>query len=480
MGTDVLDFAGLDATAGAAEATNDSETVDTAVDSGTAEATVENTSDGTQTDAAEGSDAAAEGAATGADGKPVVSKEEDLPGTEKTPQEIRKALKAFRDADPKNAAAVKQLHGAFERHEAYKQEFPTVESAREAKAFIELVGGPEGYETLQNIVTSVNESDELLYAADPKIFDNVYEDMKEQGKQDSFGKLASPFLDKLKDVDKKAYYQTLTPHYVASLEASNLPQVLGALSVALEKGDAGAIAEAKALVADMGGWFNSLKNSVEKAKSQAVDPERQKFEAEKLAFTKQQEEYKTTQTKAFQQTVGKESESISNNLLGSNLKSVLKTPYFKAFKADNLKPLASQLQYNLRTELENDKAYQTQMKALWGAKNPDKSKILQVHKIKVESIADRIVRDTVQKMYPDHTKGGSAAGRIAAVAQKKEVAVKNDAAAASTGAAQYVAVKPKNINREMDPKGLLEITGKGYIPNGKGGWRLVTWRKPLT
>ena len=83
-------------------------------------------------------------------------------------------------------------------------------------------------------------------------------------------------------------------------------------------------------------------------------------------------------------------------------------------------------------------------------------------------------------MYPDHAKGGSAAGRVAAANQKKEAVVKADAAAVSTGQPQYVAVKPKNLNREMDPKQLLEIAGKGYIPNGKGGWRLVTWRKPLS
>jgi hypothetical protein len=137
----------------------------------------------------------------------------------------------------------------------------------------------------------------------------------------------------------------------------------------------------------------------------------------------------------------------------------------------------------LFAELSADKAYQTQMKAMWGAKNPDRAKILQYHKTKVESMAERIVRTTVQRMYPDHTRGGSAAGRVAAQKQKAEAQAKADAAqkqAVASGAKvqpQYVAVKPKNINREMDPNNLLEIAGRGYVPNGAGGWRLVTWRK---
>lgn len=477
----LLDFAGLDAAAAAVETTPDVDStttdvaVDTAVDSG-ADTSVDNTP---QEDSAEGSkdsktvDSADKGAAT-KDAKPAV---EALPGDEKTPQEIRRVLKAIKDADPKNAAAVKQLHGAFERFNAYKDVYPTVDEAKEAKSFIENIGGYEGFEKMQTLVADIESSDQLLYAGDGKIIENIYDDMKSEGKQDAFGKLASPFLDKLKEVDKKAFYATLTPHYVASLETSQLPQVLTALTAALAKGDETGVAQAKELVADMSNWFKELKGSVEKAK-QGPSPEQLALKADREKFEKEQQEFKTNQTKEFQTAVGKEAEASNNKKLGAELAPYLKSAYFKAFKTDNLRPLARQIQSDLRDELSADKAYQTQMKALWGAKTPDRAKILQYHTTKIDTMAARIVRDAINKMYPDHAKGGSAAGRVAAAAQKKEAVAKADAAAVSTGQPQYVAVKPKNLNREMDPKNLLEIAGKGYIPNGKGGWRLVTWRKP--
>src|ERR1035437_7917837 len=75
------------------------------------------------------------------DGTPkdaVSADAEDLPGTEKTPQDIRKALKALRDSDPAHAGAVKQLHGAFERYEAVKAIFPGgVNEIKQAKEFMD-------------------------------------------------------------------------------------------------------------------------------------------------------------------------------------------------------------------------------------------------------------------------------------------------------------------------------------------------------
>jgi hypothetical protein len=479
----LLDFAGLDAAAAAVETTPEVDstvTVDTATDSGADtnvdSASREDSAEGTSDTKAEGVDSAVKTEA-GKEKTATAAKDEALPGDEKTPQEIRRVLKAIKDADPKNAAAVKQLHGAFERYNAFKEIYPTVQEAQEAKQFIENIGGYDGFEQLQTTLKSVEESDQLLYAGDGKLIDDIYEQMKGENKQDSFGKLASPFLDKLKEVDKKAYYNTLTPHYVASLEASHLPQVLSALTAALGKGDEAGLAQAKELVADMDGWFKSLKGEAEKSK-QGPTPEQLALKAEREKFQKEQADFKTNQTKEFQQAVGKEAETSNNKKLGAELTPYLKTAYFKAFKTENLKPLARQIQDDLRSELTADKGYQTQMKALWGAKNPDRAKILQFHNTKIETMAARIVRDAVNKMYPDHAKGGSAAGRVAAATQKKEAVAKADAAATSAGQPAYVAVKPKNINRSMDPKSLLEIAGKGYIPNGKGGWKLVTWRKP--
>src|SRR5208283_5088865 len=114
MADSVLDFAGLGEAAVTTEApVVEAPVVETpateapVVETGKKEAKQQYNSDGTPKEPA--ADAA---------------KVEDLPGTEKTPQEIRGLLKQMRDADPKNVAAVKQLHGAFERWEATKAIYP--------------------------------------------------------------------------------------------------------------------------------------------------------------------------------------------------------------------------------------------------------------------------------------------------------------------------------------------------------------------
>jgi hypothetical protein len=52
-----------------------------------------------------------------------------------------------------------------------------------------------------------------------------------------------------------------------------------------------------------------------------------------------------------------------------------------------------------------------------------------------------------------------------------------DAKAAATGKPIYVGAKPKNLLRQYDPGSLLEIAGRGYVPDGRGGRRYITWRK---
>jgi hypothetical protein len=81
-------------------------------------------------------------------------------------------------------------------------------------------------------------------------------------------------------------------------------------------------------------------------------------------------------------------------------------------------------------------------------------------------------------MYPNYAKGGAAAGRVAAAAEKKAAVVKAEQQTpVDASKPQYVAVKPKNLDRTRRDATLLEIAGKGYIPDGKGGFRFVTWRK---
>ena len=463
----ILDFAGLDSAADAVEATD--------VDTPEAGAEVVDTPAAGAEEIKDGE----EGSKNNADGTPreKVATDADLPGSKATPQNVRQALKALRDADPKNAAIVKELHGAYERHGAYAKVFAKVSDAVDAKTFIDSVGGQEGVDSLKAVNDMALASDEMLYAGDPKLIENIVADLKSEGKIEALGKMAPAFLDALKTNDEKGYYAAFSPHFLAGIDKVNLPGAIGAIVAALKPGTDGkiseaAIKEATEVAAGMSAWYQGLKQQAAAAKKPVADdvnPERVKFEAEKTTY----EEGKKAD---FNKGVATEADKYNNRALGKVLAPFLRTAFFKDFPRETLIDLGNGIKSRLFATLKADAVYQKQMDAMWKAKSPDKAKILEYHNAKVDSIAEDIVRGTVQARYPGYAKGGKAAGKAAAAAAKTTAAATVDAAAAATGKPVYVAVKPKweAIDHDKDPKDLMFIAGKAYL---KGSGKLVTWRK---
>src|ERR1700690_731928 len=483
MADAILDFAGLEDTADATAANAEPEvTVDLDAPEEGAEVVTEGAEKVETTEAVKDGD---EKSPNNADGTPK-DKTAVVKETDSTPQNVRKALKAMRDADPANAKIVKALHTEYERAAAYSKAFPKVADAINAKAFIDSVGGQEGWETAQATIKNIEETDELLYNGDAKtLVGNIVSDLKEQGKMDRIGALAEPLLEALREHDEKAFLKMYAPHFIASLEKVNLNGAISALGNTLAKlmGDDGktlnpdALKTAKEIAADMKAWFDGEKKGVEAAKVKPVDtlaPEREKL-------TKERTEFETTKKKEFQESVGRDCEKSNNQKLGSHLKGYLQKPFFKEFPRATLIDLGNGIKQNLYAAMKADASYQTQMKAMWGQKKPDAAKIKEYHDTWLDTNGERIVRDTVQNRYPGYAKGGKAAGRVAAAATKTEATAKVDAAAAATGKPTYVAAKPKweSIDWEKDPKQLLYIAGKAYLHStvkGQPG-KFVTWRK---
>src|SRR4029077_7264044 len=76
--------------------------------------------------------------------------DEDKPVDARTnPAAVRAALKALRDSNPAMAPIARQLNDAFGRYNAYKQVFPKVAEAQNARALLDAVGGEEGFVSLQ-------------------------------------------------------------------------------------------------------------------------------------------------------------------------------------------------------------------------------------------------------------------------------------------------------------------------------------------
>jgi hypothetical protein len=480
----ILEFSGLD-TVGADAAVETTAVETTTTETPVVDAT-KSTVDATKSDetaVSANKDAKQQYNSDGTPKEAVAAPDEELPGTEKTPSEIRQSLKALRDLDPKHASAVKQLHGAFERFEAVKAIFPGgVAEVKQAKEFLDLVGGHEGLESLQGTKAAAEASDAKLY--DPEknaeLISDVVADLKAQGKLENLGSLTSSILDAAKEHNEAGYYKAFAPHFLSGLELVHIPNAFAGLQKALNDPDpAKAVAAAKTISDDLSAWYKELDDTNKKAKDAVVSPERKQLDADRAAFLKDQETFKSNQSTEFKNSVASSCEKHNNKSLGTQLKDFLRMPFFQGFGRENLMPLGNTIKTTLYETLKSDHAYQAQMKAMWAAKTPDRAKIEEYHSARVDSIASDIVRNTVQKMYPGYAKGGAAAGRIAAKVAKTTATTTADATAAkntAAGKATYVAAKPvwDSIDWSKDPKQLLYITGKAYL---KTGGKLVTWRK---
>jgi hypothetical protein len=503
MGADALiDFAVLDSAAAAVETPTETQTteVETPVEGSETQTTeVETPVEGSETQTTETESTNADGSEKTEEEK-VAFKEKEAKAkadksidTKATPENVRKALKAMRDSNPANAAVAKELHGAYERFNAYKAEFSTVTAAKEAKAFIESVGGPEGYQKMQEALDSVTAVDEMLYAADSKIWDNVIEDLKANGHPEALGELAPAFLEKLKAHDVDAFYNTTIPVVANALKEVHMDSFVSQFNAALaEKNDKGEVvpnvAKITSLVKSITDWYNDLNNDAKTRTTTPTEtPERKKFLAEKAAFEKTKADATTEDRKKFESGVAEECEKKNNISLGKILGGFLKMPFFKDFPYETKVDLGNGIKERLYAALKADNAYQTMMSGMWKQKTPDRAKIVQYHEAKLNSIATDIVTKTIQARYPNYAKGGSAAGKAAAATVKKETAAKAATQSVNTGKPIYVASRPTNLVRDPIKVGgkdytssdlvTLQITGRGFVktPDGKSV-KFVTWR----
>lgn len=421
-----------------------------------------------------------------------------------TSESVSKYLKGLKDSDPKSAAVTRTLRDAYFSHDAYKKEFSTVQEARNAKAFIEAIGGEQGWESAQSEINNIHETDALVHAGDSRVWDNVVEDLRSENHLDSLPKLVTSGLSKLKEVNPDAYWEAFSPALYEGLVEIKLPQTVDYLDrafAALEselktaqfaegsqfKGQSKALEGLKATIADMKRFMTDESSKDEKRKDTRVSPEMEKLNREREAFNKQVQERDVKERNDFKNSVATELEKTNNTTLGAALAPYLKMAFFKDFPLPTKQDLGRGIKAHLYNTLENDKAYQIQMKNYWSAKSPDRAKIAEYHKTKMDAIAKDIVKTVIEQRYPNYAKGGSAAGKIAAQKTKTAAATKASTQSVQSGKPIYVAAKPKDLIRDEITVGgkelsksdlqMLEITGKGYVKGTNGVVRFITWRK---
>jgi hypothetical protein len=470
----IVDFAGLDSAAAAVVPAAGSDS-NVQVPPDTAQNTGEDNAEVNAGEGAEAKEGTEQGTEKNEDGTPKADALDNAKSP--TPQNVRQALKAWRDSDPENkenGAVVKELHNAYERKLAYDAEFKGgVMEARKTTAWLkEISGGTPGLEAAQSSwaatqeqLTQIQATDELLYAGSPELIENIVADLKSEGKIDALGRMAPAFMEALKANDPAGYVSTLSSLLPQALREAEVDVALNSAFKAISEGNT---EQAKSLLKGIGKWFSELEGRAAASKKAALDPEKQ-------ALAKEKADWETQKVTERTNGIAKEAETLSNKVLGNELKAFLKEPFFKQFSRENLKPLGNSIKQDMYATLKADKPYQAQMKAMWAAKNPDRAKIVEYHKAKLESIAAETVRNAVDRMYPNHARGGAAAGRAAEAKAKQQTQQKANATAVATGKPVFVATKPKldEIDWSKDPKEYLHIAGRAYLKSGK----YVTWRR---
>jgi hypothetical protein len=527
MGMDILSAAGFsDAAAGD---TTSAETPEvTTGGEGTETTTTTTTEAGAEGEVTEG-----ESVVAGEEAEKVEGQEEGKApesGKTPTPQSVHQAIKKLRDADPANAGVAKILKDSYERSRAYSQVFASVNEARDFKSAIEARGGLDGIQKLETFQQEVLNSDNLLFAGDPSTITNLVSDLKETGHIDALGKLATPFLSALQAEDPEAFKGVARSVMVQGLEANRFqpfikdvnsrvaeasrqalsvaqslegiltigkdgkvyatdattPENLRALTTAL-KGLSGLLKSGSAenpglaeQTQSLQTWFDEQSKasaSSPKTAAEKLAPEMEKFNKERDAFNKQRTDFESQQVENQRNAIVSEADKGNIRMLGKSLTPFLKMAFFQGLGKPALSELGKDIRSALYNSLTNDKAYQSAMKGFWSQKTPNRDQILQYHNAKVESIADRIVRDTVQLRYPMYAKGGAAAGRVAAKTTAAGAGKQIGGAGTTPKTATYVAQRPKPEDMDMAaPNAELEMIAAGRARlKSTGKW--VTWRK---
>lgn len=300
------------------------------------------------------------------------------PGQSKapTPKQLTDALKAFREGSPEYVQAAKILQDSYFRSQAYEK-LGSIDDIRNIKTQIEAVGGIEGLAELQSTLSSVEETDALLEAGDPRIIDQIIEDSPE-----GFKKLAPHTLSRLSKLDPEAYSRTVQPHLVRALVDANLPAVLNNLyTMAKDK------PEIQGVVRDIMQWFESQKSAAERADRDLLNPDNDRFRT-------REENLRKEERKLVDQNITSQIDPHVRNELARGL-----APYIASINAmppAQRQDVARATMKGLAEALKADRVYQSQISALMKARKPDVSKIVALNKSKVSQLAPQIIQAIVK------------------------------------------------------------------------------------
>jgi len=196
------------------------------------------------------------------------------------PRELSRALRELREAHPNHAGSLKSLNDSFYANRAYREVFPNIDEARTAKSTIDALGGSEGITRMRSEIQASRELDSLAQEGDPRAIHSLADEYPE-----GFKRLVQPALERLQNMDRQAYADTLRGPILQSLEGDGVIQTIGAAIEELKAGNADRASRELDRVAT---WYRDIKQKETDFRNRWQDPRLQDLQKREQSVRQQQ------------------------------------------------------------------------------------------------------------------------------------------------------------------------------------------------
>lgn len=300
-----------------------------------------------------------------------------------TPQAIAEKLSEIKKNDP---ALATRLHQEVKNSLEAKRFL----SANNAKSFDELktlLSKPD--QTTEEFRQTVEATDELLYSANPALWDNVIEDLKANGHPEALGALAPSFLEKLEAHDSGAFVDVQRSLFVRSMQESGAIGAINTIHKALAENR---VADAKSTLAALGKFVSEELDAHQNA---------DKGRTERLAAS---EKATTVTVEKLRTEAGVAVDSSMNVTLGGFLRPLLQNQ-LKGLSRVDLESLATAIRSEAKLALGKDAVYVKEMSKAYNEMKTPAQKAALMRKfeaaLKKDDFGKKLVERVCKEKYPD-------------------------------------------------------------------------------
>jgi hypothetical protein len=357
--------------------------------------TPEGDADGSE--ASEGTDESVEETAEGEDTEGTDEAEAHVETDgRKIEANVKNALSEIKKTNPQ---AAKTLQANYFENKAFKQEFPTVQEARNAKLALENLGGEEGIEALNSEVADYRNEIQQFANGDPNLLKQLQE-----ANPESFVNMTGNALDLLKQTNKQAYEQARTPVVADYMESERINDAIVQLANYIKEGKGQEAYDLTRWVAQKLGALKTAND--ERAKAPKVDPRQQELDTQRQEIAQEKE-------KMYQESVGRVFGPMNEQVVNKLISPVIKQ---MKLKGDGLRDFKNGFYQKVFAAIKADKTLQRQAQALMAKGDADKAGRFLASKF--AELAPSVFTKYRNSLYPNLAKASTAKAQTTGTGQK--------------------------------------------------------------